>query len=67
MSHTITIDVGKLDGIINNLPILDENGLIGKTVNVGDKVSIAQLISDKNYRVSIRVGDDDKSKVGWAI
>ncbi len=58
ISHTITIDIGSLDGLIKNLPILDENGLLGKTITLDDHVAIVQLITDKNFRVSIRVGEE---------
>jgi len=57
-SHTITIDIGKLDGLIKNLPVLDENGLLGKTIYLNDHAAMVQLITDKNFRVSIRVGKE---------
>ena len=50
--------LGKKEGIIANLPILDEYGLLGKTIQIGDGAALVQLITDKNYRVSIRVGVD---------
>ena len=58
ISHTITIDIGKLDGLNKNLPVLDENGLLGKTIVLDDHTTIVQLITDKNFRVSIRVGTE---------
>ena len=57
-SQTITIDIGELDGLTKNLPILDENGLLGKTIQLNDHVTMIQLITDKNYRVSIRIGNE---------
>ena len=57
-NQTITIDIGRLDGLTKNLPVLDENGLLGKTIEINDHVALIQLISDKNYRVSIRVGEE---------
>ena len=33
------------------------NGLLGKTISVGDRASLVQLITDKNFRVSVRVGE----------
>ena len=58
ISHTITIDIGELDGLTNNLPVLDENGLLGKTIVLDNHVAIVQLITDKNFRISIRVGEE---------
>ena len=57
-NQTITIDIGELDGLTKNLPVLDENGLLGKTIQLDDHVTMIQLISDKNYRVSIRIGNE---------
>jgi len=57
-SQTITIDIGKLDGLTKALPVLDENGLLGKTIQLNDHATMIQLISDKNYRVSIRIGKE---------
>lgn len=57
-AQSITIDLGRNEGIITNLPILDEYGLLGKTIQIGDGAALVQLITDKNYRVSIRVGVD---------
>ena len=57
-TQTITIDVGKVDGISKNLPILDENGLIGKTIHYNDYATLIQLVTDKNFRISIRIGDE---------
>ena len=57
-SQTITIDIGLLDGLTKNLPVLDENGLLGKTIVLNDHVTMIQLITDKNYRVSIRIGKE---------
>ncbi len=37
---------------------MDEKGLLGKTIQVGDHAALIQLITDKNFRVSIRIGED---------
>ena len=57
-NQTIIIDIGRLDGLTENLPVMDENGLLGKTIEINDHVALIQLISDKNYRVSIRIGEE---------
>ena len=58
LMRTITIDLGLKDGIETNLPVIDINGLIGKVEVVADKASNVQLITDKNFIVSVRVGND---------
>jgi len=57
-TNSITLDIGLSDSLIENLTVMDENGLIGKTVQIDNEASLAQLITDKNFRVSIRVGAD---------
>jgi len=58
MVQTIIIDRGLESGVSKNLPIMDMNGLMGKTVAIGKHAAKIQLITDKNYRVSIRVGEE---------
>jgi len=57
-TQSITIDAGKEEGVEKNLTVMDENGLLGKTIQVGDHAALTQLITDKNFRVSIRIGQD---------
>ena len=57
-TQSITIDVGKEEGVEINLTVMDENGLLGKTIQIGDHAALTQLITDKNFRVSIRIGED---------
>ena len=56
--QTVVVDIGNEDGMEPDLPVLDMNGLIGKVISVGDNASSVQLLTDKNYRVSVRVGED---------
>ena len=55
---TIIIDVGSNDSIRENLPVLDIDGLLGKIFVVGENASQVQLINDKNFSISIRIGED---------
>ena len=57
-NQTIIIDMGLLDSLTNNLPVMDENGLLGKIISIDNHASLIQLITDKNIRVSIRVGEE---------
>jgi rod shape-determining protein MreC len=56
--QSITIDIGEDENIFPNLGVLDMNGLLGKTIAVGDRATQIQLITDKNFRVSIRAGEE---------
>ena len=55
---TITVDVGAKDNVRQNLTALDIHGLLGKIHAVGNNASKIQLITDKNFSVSIRIGED---------
>ena len=55
---TIIIDVGSNDSIRKNSPVLDIDGLLGKVFVVGENASQVQLINDKNFSISIRIGED---------
>ena len=56
--NSLVIDLSKNDGIDVNQAAIDMNGLIGKTINVGEYGSKIQLINDKNFAVSVKVGKD---------
>ena len=52
---SIVIDAGKIDGIKENQAVLTPKGVIGKTIAAGDRASIVQLITDTNFRLSVRI------------
>ena len=52
---SIVIDGGNVDGIQKNQAVLTPKGVIGKTIEAGDKASIVQLITDTNFRLSVRI------------
>jgi len=53
--HTIQIDLGKRDGLVENLPVLTSDGLVGRVSSVGLTRSQVVLIEDPRCRVSARV------------
>ena len=57
-TQSITINIGRKEGLVKNLTVMDENGLLGKTFKVGESATLAQLITDKNFRVSVRIGKE---------
>jgi rod shape-determining protein MreC len=50
--HTVQIDLGKRDGLRENLPVLTPEGLVGRTAAVGDSRAQVILVDDPNCRVS---------------
>jgi rod shape-determining protein MreC len=53
--QTVQIDLGSRDGVRVNLPVLTDDGLVGRVSSVGSDTSQVVLISDPNCRVSARV------------
>jgi len=54
--NTLTIDVGKNAGVVKDEGVMDVHGIIGKVISVGENASEVQLITDKNFKISVRVG-----------
>jgi rod shape-determining protein MreC len=53
--RTVTINRGKTDGIEADMPVVTDEGLVGKTTSVSESISIALLVSDENCRVAASV------------
>jgi rod shape-determining protein MreC len=53
--RTVTINRGKADRIESDMPVVTDEGLVGKTTTVGDNISIVLLLSDENCRVAASV------------
>ena len=53
--NSLTIDIGKKNGLLSNQAVLTPEGIIGKTVQVGQSSSLVQSISDNNFRLSVRI------------
>ena len=56
--NSLIVDVSKNEGIKINQAVMDMNGLMGKTINVGENATKIQMINDKNFAVSVKVGDE---------
>ena len=52
---SILINGGEIDGIKKNQAVLTPKGVIGKTIEAADNASIVQLITDSNFRLSVRI------------
>jgi rod shape-determining protein MreC len=53
--RTVTINRGRRDGIETDMPVVTDEGLIGKTTSVSDVISVVLLVSDENCRVATSV------------
>src|SRR5207249_7171042 len=53
--RTVTINRGKVDGIETDMPVVTDEGLVGKTTTVSQNITIVLLVSDENCRVAANV------------
>lgn len=53
--NTITINAGENDSIKVNMPVVTDDGLVGKIVGVSKNYSIAQILYNKDLRISAKV------------
>jgi rod shape-determining protein MreC len=53
--RTVTINRGKQEGIETDMPVVTDEGLIGKTTTVSDSISVVLLVSDENCKVASSV------------
>lgn len=53
--NTIILDAGKEKGITINTPVVNSDGIVGKIIDVGGNSSIAQLLNDRNFSISVTI------------
>lgn len=56
---SIIINRGSNDGVVKNFPVLSSNGVVGKITSVSESLSEVQLISDVNFRLSVKIAPDE--------
>src|SRR6202023_322391 len=53
--HTVTINRGNGDNIDTDMPVVTDEGLVGKTTTVSASVTVVLLVSDENCKVAATV------------
>lgn len=53
--NTITLNVGRDDGVNVDMPVVSEQGIVGRVVAVSSNYSIAQLLLNKDFRSSVKI------------
>jgi len=53
--RSVVIDAGRRDGVRVNQPVLDQDGLVGRIFEAGEKSARVLLITDLNSRVPVRL------------
>lgn len=52
--QTIRLNKGRADGLAENMAVITPDGVVGKTIEVSDSACDVLLISDRNFKVSVR-------------
>lgn len=50
----ITIDVGRVDGVERNMPVINGDGLVGRVYSVGERSSRVIALVDPSFSVTVR-------------
>jgi rod shape-determining protein MreC len=53
--NTITLNVGESDSVTINMPVITDAGLVGRIVSVSRNYSIAQILYNKDLRITVKV------------
>lgn len=55
LHNTITLNVGTNDGVAVRMPVINEDGLVGRIIAASNSFSIAQLAINRDFRATARV------------
>lgn len=53
--NTITLNVGEADSVKVNMPVITDDGLVGRIVSTSKNYSIAQILYNRNLSVSVKI------------
>jgi len=63
LMSSIMVDVGQNQGIRENQAVLSINGIVGKTISVGKKASVVQIMTDYNFRISVKLEESENTGI----
>ena len=58
LQNTITIDAGRDEGVKPNMPIVTDEGLVGRVISTSPGYAIGQILWNKDFRASAKVERD---------
>jgi len=64
LRNTVTLDAGEWNGVHTDMPVVTENGLAGKIVATSGRFAVAQILYNKDIRVSAKI---ERSRVDGII
>lgn len=59
LAHVVTIDVGRADGVRDDMSVMTGDGLVGRVTHVGKHASSVLLLTDAAFRVGVRLAGSD--------
>ena len=62
IANTLLIDLGRSDGMLERMPVVTAEGLVGRVLESYDGTSVVQLLLDRNCRVSAVVQRADRTQ-----
>jgi len=62
-SRSVLIHAGSEDGIREGLPVVDEQGLVGRTIRVGFRATRVLLPTDANSRIPIQIERNNQNGI----
>lgn len=55
LRNTITVNIGSDDGVMPNMPIVTDDGLVGRVVATSKHYSVGQLVTNRDFRATAKV------------
>ncbi|HEY4644067.1 MAG TPA: rod shape-determining protein MreC [Rhodothermia bacterium] len=55
LRNTITVNIGSDDGVKPNMPIVTDEGLVGRVVATSKHYSVGQLVTNRDFRATAKV------------
>jgi rod shape-determining protein MreC len=54
LRNTLTLNAGKLDGVMPRMPVVGDGGLVGVVSNVSDHYSVVRILYNADFRASAK-------------
>ncbi|HAL57893.1 MAG TPA: rod shape-determining protein MreC [Bacteroidetes bacterium] len=55
LRNTITLDIGRLEGVQERMPVLGDGGLVGVIASVSDHYAVVRILLNTDFRASAKV------------
>jgi rod shape-determining protein MreC len=55
LRNTIMLNVGTADSVEVNMPIISEDGIVGRVITASSQYSVGQILFNKDFRTSVKI------------